>query len=77
MAPQCRLSVRCDWPNRHAEASLPPLPDVHDEAYWREWCNNHHVATATRTFSLAAPKQKAPLKSGASCRSRAKIRSSR
>ena len=53
---------------RHAEASLPPLPDVHDEAYWREWCNNHHVATATRTFSLAAPKQKAPLKSGASCR---------
>jgi hypothetical protein len=62
---------------RRAEAGLPPLPDVHDEAYWREWCNNHRAATVARMFSLAAPKQKTPPISGASRRSRAKVKSSR
>lgn len=25
-------------------AGLPPLPDIHDDAYWSEWFNNHQVA---------------------------------
>jgi hypothetical protein len=38
---------------RRAEADLPPLRDVHDEAYWRDWCNHHEVAIGAVTDASA------------------------
>ena len=32
-----------DWANG-VLTGTPPLPDIHDDAHWPEWCNHHQAA---------------------------------